>query len=294
MATDLLHRFIFEDAHVRGELVQLRDTFQSIIEAQDYPPAIKTLLGELLAATSLLTATIKFEGDISIQLQGQGLLKYAVINGSHDQKVRGVARWEGDVTDQPFTELMEQGVLVITITPEEGERYQGIVSLERPSLAECLQEYFLQSEQLLTNIQLRVSSDERDSACGGMLLQVLPQSSETSHDQENEQFDHLSQLTQTITTEELTTLSVEKILHRLYHEEDLTLFDPQPVTFSCSCSREKSAAALANIAKQELLDIIAEKGEISTQCQFCNTEYVFDAIDVESIHAGNHGSATYQ
>lgn len=150
MANNILNRYLFDDLSVRGELVQLDETYQRIISSKEYPAAIEKLLGELLVATTLLTATLKFEGSITIQLQGEGPVSLAVINGDNNQQVRGVARWEGDIpTNANVRELMgKNGYLVITIEPEQGERYQGIVGLESDNLSEIIESYFERSEQL--------------------------------------------------------------------------------------------------------------------------------------------------
>ena len=285
---DQLDRFLFEDRNVRGELVKLCDSYQGILDSYHYPAIIQDLLGELMAAACLLTATLKFEGEVSLQIQSEGLVKYVVINGTHDQKLRGVARWnEQFKLPSCFAELFKKGYLAITLAPKDGERYQGIVALDKPTLAECLEDYFLQSEQLLTKVSLFTQRDDNGAVAGGMLLQVVPESSETSQDGENPDFEHLGHMMNTLKIEELFSLPTEDILHRLYHEEKIRLFDSQPVTFSCDCSKERSAIALQNVSKADLLEIVAEEGAVVMNCQFCHQEYRFDAIDVENIHADN-------
>lgn len=290
---DLLHRYIFNQAHVRGELVQLNESYQAILAANKYPSVIQTLLGELMAATCLLTATLKFEGEVALQVQGDGAVKYAVINGTHEQKLRGVARWDEQLESLPesFDALFEKGVLVITITPKEGERYQGMVALDKPSLAECIEAYFEQSEQLATKVMLRTSLTQNNQQAAGMLLQVLPTSSETTEVKDRPEFEHLAKLTETLKDEEMFGLPAQEILFRLYHQEDTELFTAQPVQFKCSCSKERSACALANVDKQELLEIVATDGDVKMNCQYCHAEYRFDAIDIESIHAGANPSS---
>ncbi len=290
MGFDQLHRYIFNQGNVRGELVRLESSFQSILDSHPYPPIIQKVLGELMSVASLLTATLKFEGEIAIQLQSEGILKYAVINGTHEQELRGVARWEEDVELLPdsFAELLVKGVLVITITPKEGERYQGMVAADKPSLAECVECYFQQSEQLTTKVILRTQLEDDSSMAGGMLLQVLPTSSAATQAVETD-FEHLSQLTDTIKDEELFSLPAEEILHRLYHQEQVEVYPASPVRFKCSCSKTRSANALINVDKHELLDIVSKEGNIKMDCQYCHAQYVFDAIDVESIHAGTYG-----
>ena len=285
---DQLHRYIFDTVNVRGELVQLQHSYQAILDAQGYPKSVSQLMGELMAATSLLTATLKFEGDIAVQVQSDGIVKYAVVNGTHDQKMRGTARWDQAVEQIPteLNQLLPKGVLVINITPTKGERYQGMVSLDKPTLAECLEAYFAQSEQLATKIVLKTRTEGDNPMAGGLFLQVLPTSSEVSDVTERPEFTHLSTLTETISEDELLGLSAAEVLHRLYHQEDIQVYEPQVVEFKCTCSKERSAAALLNVDKQELLDIVAQEGAVTLNCQYCHTQYSFDGIDVESIYGG--------
>lgn len=285
-AFDHLYRYLFDDLNVRGELVRLQDSYRQILSAQDYPEPVQRLLGELMAATSLLTATLKFEGDIAVQIQSEGPVQYAVINGTQNQQLRGVARWQGQVPES-FGEMFIKGYLAITITPKDGERYQGVVPLDKPSLAQCLESYFEQSEQLATQVNLYV--DPVQQRAGGLLLQVLPVADNAKQD-----FEHLAKLTETMTADELFTLPVTEVLHRLYHEQQVQLFEPQPVVFKCSCSKERSATALESVDKDELLQIVAEQGAITMNCQYCHAEYRFDAIDVEAIHAGTFTSEPTQ
>ena len=285
---DLLYRYLFEEYEVRGELVQLDHTYRHVVEAQNYPVQVQKLLGELLVATSLLTATLKFEGSITVQLQGTGPVSLAVINGDHLQQLRGVARWQGELPTEPdLKALVGDGHLVITITPEEGERYQGIVSLESDSLASSLESYFAQSEQLATRIWIRTGGTTAEPLAAGMLLQELP----ASNEQHAEEFDHLSKLTDTIKDEELFTLPAEEILYRLYHEEEVRLFAPQQIQFRCTCSRERSEQALLQIGKVEVDAMIHEQGQIDMHCDYCGTHYRFDAIDAQALFAEGRSPA---
>lgn len=282
MNKDTLYRYLFENADVRGELVQLADAYQSVVNAHEYPQVLRRFLGELMAATSLLTATLKFSGDIAVQVQGNGPVSLAVINGNNHQQLRGVARWDGELADDAsLGDLFGQGYIVITLTPDEGERYQGVVALDKPTLAECIQDYFQQSEQLPTGIWLFADGER----AAGIFLQVLP--SEEDH---NAEYEHLTTLTATIKQEELLQLPAEEVLHRLYHEEEVRLFDPVEVSFKCTCSRERSAAAIRSIEKAEILEILAEQGQIEMGCEYCNSQYRFDAIDIEALYA--NGSLT--
>ena len=153
MASNVLNRYLLDDLYVRGELVQLDSAYQSIIANKNYPAPLQGLLGELLVATTLLTATLKFEGSITLQLQGDGPVSLAVINGDHEQKVRGVARFDGNIDDEAsIHDMLGKGHLVITIDPKQGERYQGIVALDGNNLSEIIEGYFANSEQLRTTM----------------------------------------------------------------------------------------------------------------------------------------------
>lgn len=276
---DQLNRYLFENRAVRGELVKVSETWQRILENHDYPPAVKQVLGELLVATSLLTATLKFDGDITVQLQGDGPLTLAVINGNNQQQMRGVARVQGDIADNAsLKDMVGNGYLVITISPKEGERYQGVVGLEGDTIAACLEDYFMRSEQLPTRLFIRTGSVEGKAAAGGMFLQVLP-----AQDAQTEDFNHLATLTETITSEELLTLAPTDVLWRLYHEEEVTLYEPQEVSFSCTCSRERCASALKTLPDEEIEAILEEDKQIDMGCEYCGTHYIFDAMDIATI-----------
>ncbi|WFB48106.1 Hsp33 family molecular chaperone HslO [Vibrio coralliilyticus] len=279
MANNVLNRYLFEDLSVRGELVQLDEAYQRIISSKEYPAPLQKLLGELLVSTTLLTATLKFEGSITMQLQGDGPVSLAVINGDHDQKVRGVARWEGDIADDAsIHDMLGKGHLVITIDPKKGERYQGIVGLDGDNLSDILESYFANSEQLKTRIWLRLGEHNGQQRAAGMLIQVMPDGTGTPED-----FEHLEQLTDTVKNEELFTLEANDLLYRLYNQEKVRLFDPQPVEFHCGCSRERSGAAIVTIDRAEVNDILAEVGSISLHCDYCGTNYTFDEAQISEL-----------
>ena len=277
---DQLHRYLFENFAVRGELVTVSQTLQQILENHTYPQPVKTVLAELLVATSLLTATLKFEGSITVQLQGDGPVRLAVINGDNNQQLRGVARYEGELpSDGKLQSLIGNGQLIITITPEQGERYQGIIALDADTLAGCLEHYFAQSEQLATKLWIRTGYHQGEPRAAGILLQALPAQSEDH----SADFDHLTQLTATIKDEELFGLEAEEILYRLYHQDKVRVFDPQAVEFRCTCSRARCEGALLQIEKEEVLEMVQELGKIDMHCDYCGAQYQFDGIDVETL-----------
>lgn len=276
---DLLHRYIFENLDARGELVQLNSTFNEIIEGHNYPDPVKQLLGELLAATCLLTATLKFEGDIAVQLQGDGPVKYAVINGDNEQNMRGIARLQSEITGSSIKDLIGKGHMVITITPKKGERYQGIVPLDQDTLAKCLEQYFTQSEQLTTRLWFATDVTEGAAKVSGLFLQVLPVDKEKAE----QDFVHLEALTNTIKDEELLTLDATTVLTRLYHEDNPRVFEPQAVNYKCTCTRDKTAGALVNVGLESLLEEIEKSGDIQISCHYCLKNYTFDESQVRAL-----------
>ncbi|SFN74154.1 Hsp33 family molecular chaperone HslO [Xenorhabdus japonica] len=274
---DQLHRFLFESHSVRGELVSVSETYQRMLENHHFPQPVQQLLGELLVATSLLTATLKFNGDITVQIQGDGPVKLAVINGNNLQQMRGTARIDGEVNAaSSLRDMLGNGYMVITVTPTEGERYQGVVALEGDTLAKCLDTYFKQSEQLPTRLFIRTGMQDGKMAAGGMLLQSLPGEQENSEDM----LDHLVQLTATIKGEELFTLDAKEVLYRLYHEEDVMLYEPQQVEFRCTCSRQRCADSLVTLPEAHLQEILHKDGKIDMECEFCGTHYIFEENDI--------------
>ena len=279
MQQDLLHRYLFDKLDVRGELVQIEHAYNEMIANHNYPEPVKALLGELLVATCLLTATLKFEGEIAVQLQGDGPVKYAVINGDDKQNMRGIARMQSEVSGSTVKELVGKGYMVITITPTKGERYQGIVPLEHDTLSECIESYFEQSEQLKTRLWFATDTTEGNAKASGLFLQVLPVDKQKSIDD----FTHLEALSDTIKREELLELDANTVLTRLYHEDNPRVFDPQTITFKCGCSREKTITALVNVGQQALLDDVAENGAVNISCHYCLKEYVFDEQDIKNI-----------
>ncbi|MGL9773419.1 MAG: Hsp33 family molecular chaperone HslO [Sodalis sp. (in: enterobacteria)] len=276
---DQLQRYLFEDYAVRGELVSLQETYRQVLGQHNYPPAVKTLLGELLVATSLLTATLKFTGEITVQLQGDGPLRRAVINGDDRQNMRGLARINGDIANATtLAQMLGNGYLVITLTPAEGERYQGVVGLEGPRLADCLENYFLQSEQLPTRLFIRTGEYQGEVAAAGLLLQVLP-----GQDTRADDFDHLAQLTATVKGDELFALPANDVLYRLYHQDNVIVYPAQSVQFLCACSRQRCADALMTLDEQELHDMFEQNVEIDMHCDFCGSHYRFDADAIADL-----------
>jgi molecular chaperone Hsp33 len=275
--TDTLHRFLFEHLPIRGEIVHLDSVWQAVIERHDYPPVLKNLMGELCAAAVLLAATLKLQGSMVLQIHGKGAVKLLVVECTGDLELRATAKWEGDLSLGTLQDLVGDGRFVITLDPKDGNQaYQGIVALEGDTIAEILQNYMTRSEQLETRLWL--AADGKVAA--GMLLQKLPQQREHM---DADAWGRATQIAATLKAEELLTLPAQELIHRLYHEEDIRLFDAQSIVFRCACSRENVARMLQMLGREEVESILAERKEIEVHCEFCNERYLFDAIDAEAV-----------
>jgi len=278
---DELHRFIFDNLPVRGERVQLQASWKAVLDRHDYPPVIREVLGEAMAAAVLLSASIKFLGSITLQIQSTGPVSMLVVQVKTDKTLRAIASYDEDLDIKPgLKNMFGEAQLVITIEMESAsERYQGIVALGETSIAAALEEYFRSSEQLETRLWL--TADENIAA--GFLLQQMP--GERSTYEEDDDWNRLLLLTQTLKEEELKTLAVKTLLERLYSEDDVRLFAADKVKFACDCSKEKIEKTLLTLGREEVVSILEEQGEVGVDCNFCNQHYSFDSIDVETMFA---------
>ncbi len=277
--SDRLHRFLFEHADVRGEVVQLDDAFTEIIRRTDHEPAVERLIGEGLAAVALLAATLKYPCALTLQLQARGPLTLLLVQAASDGSLRAMAHAREPVPgDATLDAQASDGTLAITIEPESGgERYQGIVDLAGGSLSAALEHYFRESEQLLTRVWLSA----REEHAAGMLIQRLPASEAAGGDADA--WSRAEQLAATITGHELRELAPGEVIRRLFHEEDIRLFNPMPFRFRCRCSRERVAAMLQGLGEQEMRETLEEQGRVEVHCDFCNEPYRFDAVDIEAL-----------
>lgn len=291
--SDCLQRFMFEQLDIRGALVRLDDAWAGVRDAQSYPKPVQRLLGEMLTATALLASIVKVNGTLTVQASGDGPLAAVMAECRDRTQLRGIARirdeeaFDGDNLIDG-TAALGQGLITITIRPELGDRageaYQGIVPMDGSSLAEALEGYFVQSEQIPTRFWL--AADESHTA--GMLIQALPpELTRFNHAerQREEDFARISLLAGTVTAKELKDLPGQRLLSRLFFEETISLQKIENIDFSCSCSHERTREALRAMPLEELEQILAEDGDISMTCQFCHAEYRFDGIDVAAVHA---------
>ncbi|MEE4246148.1 MAG: Hsp33 family molecular chaperone HslO, partial [Kangiellaceae bacterium] len=281
-ATDFIQRFLFEEHAVRGHWIKLEKTLVELLNGHDYPASVEKQLFEAALATNLLTETIKFEGRLSLQIQSGGALSLILVQADHQHQFRGIARHQTSVPDSDdLKELMPGAQMALTIEPNLGKRYQGIVPMHQHNLSDNLADYFRQSEQLAT--QLWLFSDHNSAA--GLFLQAMPESDQ--HQTERADFDHLAHLAATLSAEEALSLDAETVLHRLFHQEPLRLFPAEPIRFNCGCSRQKSLASLTLVPKAELEEMLEQQGKVAMNCEFCQTHYEFDSIDIAQIFANS-------
>ncbi|EAQ97155.1 Hsp33 family molecular chaperone HslO [Congregibacter litoralis] len=272
-------RFLFEHMDLRGEIVHLDQVISDVSDIHSYPAGVSRLLGEFLVASVLLASTLKFRGSLTVQARSDREVPLIMAECSSELTVRAIARGAEGATSDSFDALLGGGQLVLTVTPERGKQYQGIVPLTGDSLASSLDSYFSQSEQLQTRLHL--SSD--GSRAAGLLLQQLPPQLEGNAANRQEQWDRVCMLAATLGGDELIGLGDATLLHRLYHEEVLRLFDLEPVRFRCSCSQDRTLAALATLGDQEIRNIIEEQGAVTMDCEFCNQRYQFRESDLRGL-----------
>lgn len=279
---DNQQRFMVESCDVRGHIVQLDDTWRDAVARTDYPGPVRQILGEAFVAATLLASTIKFEGKLTLQVRGNGPIHLLVVQITNQGTMRGLARWS-QVPDS--AELMsafgEDARMIITIEAKEyAEPYQGIVPLEGNCLADALQTYFRTSEQLPTRLYHAVGA----TTAAGVLVQKLPVEERTYHDADGWQ--RATVLCSTLTNDELCTDDIQTLLHRVFHEERVLIFEPEHLSFHCSCSRERTDGMLLGLGKEEVDSILEEQGKVEITCEFCDSVYLYDAVDVTALFRG--------
>ena len=287
--SDIRTRFIFDDMPIRGMHIRLEKVWQHIVNQKHYPVAIRRTLGELLAACSLLSANLKNEGTLIVQVQGQGRLKMLVVEATSENTVRATARWDETAEirdDESLTALLgKNSVFVLTHQPKDADPWQGVVPLEGDGIAQMLVNYMKRSEQLDTYITLAAD----DQAAGALLLQRLPE-----EELDDAAWEHVTTLAQTLTSQELTGLDAHHALYRLYHETPPRVFEPEAIEFACTCSRGKVSDMLLMLGGQEVGGVVAEQGSIQIDCDFCHTKYVFDETDVNALFGADVVNAVRQ
>lgn len=280
---DRAQRFLFEEADIRGDSVQLDAAYREILAIHQYAYGVSRLLGEFLSAAVLLSANLKFEGKLILQVSSEGQIPLLMVECDHSLRLRGIARGAEQATSNNNDQLLCNGLLAITIDPTNGQRYQGIVPLRRGSLAQSLDAYFEQSEQLKTRIWLAADGNR----AGGLLLQQLPAQITNDETQRLQHWKHACAMAATVKEAELLELHAEHLLYRLYHQDPVRLFEPVPVSFHCTCSRERTRNALVTLHPTELEELLEELGSITMDCEFCNQHYCFNRNDLAGVLEGD-------
>ena len=286
---DSLQRFIFEKAPIRGEFIHLNDSFQTIVSQHAYPEPLRQLLGEALCVAGLLTAIIKFNGRLTVQFRGKGKLKLLLVQCDNQFHLRGLIKWEGEVSSyEALMDSFQEGVLSIMLDGGLKSRYQGIVAWQGRSLAESIEGYFKNSEQLATKIWLAVD----DTCAKGLMLQVIPASDKEATGIEqaiiNPHWAHITQQTADLCPADMLKLDYQALLDKLYPEEEIRFFPSIPVAFHCNCSRKRGEDAILLLGRKEAEEELKDKHSIVVTCDFCNKEYVFDPVDVARIFEDEH------
>lgn len=271
---DKVRRFLFEQHGIRGVWVKLVDSWQEAKQFQNQPEIALNQLGQALASVAMLSTTVKFDGSMILQAQSDGAISTLVAQASNDYKIRGVVKCAKNPEGDSLTELFGQGRLVLTIEAGQGNPYQGIVPLQGENLASALETYFEQSEQLKTRLWLFANATH----AAGLLLQELPSQEGQPNDWET-----IEVLANTVTAQEMFDLDCHELLHRLFHEEDVRLFNSEAVEFQCSCSRERIENTLRAMGKEEVRAILIEQEKIDVTCEFCHANYQFHAPDIDVI-----------
>ncbi|MFY7698299.1 MAG: Hsp33 family molecular chaperone HslO [Legionella sp.] len=274
---DTLQPFIFEHANIRGGIVRLDQTFKTIISQHPYPPMIKQFLGEAITSSLLVAGSIKFEGEISLQFHGDKRLPLLIVQCNHQLQVRAFAKFQENAADLDYQKSFLAGEMLLTINQyKQTQAYQSIVPIRSFSMSENLMSYFEQSEQIKSHVWLAVNDDK----AAGMLLQLMPEEDHTQHEQLWEYAIHIGQ---TLDKKELLTLDNHTLLHRLYHETELRLYNARNIEFSCRCNVEKMKQVLTILGQDDLEKLFDERGKIEINCDFCNHNYIFDAIEIGSF-----------
>ena len=290
---DAVHRFTVEHQSVRGRFVRLGPAWLALREHADYPEPVRRLLGEAAAAAVLLASTIKFEGELTLQMQGTGAVRLLVAQCTHDLKLRAVARFDAQRVVEGFEALVGDGQLAVTLEAEGGARYQGIVPLGGGSLAAALERYFEGSEQLPTAIALAAD----DAQAAGLLVQRMPQSggragADDAASLAAREAEASATLEATrdalagLAADELLARPVDELLQRACAGHDLRLQPGQPVAFRCRCSAERVSGMLRALGEVELDGIIAEQGAVTVTCEFCHRPWRFEAREVAGLFGG--------
>lgn len=293
VSDDLAAAFQIEGWPVRGRLVRLGAAIDTILKAHAYPEPVAGLLGEACALAALVGSSLKFDGRLLIQAQGDGPVRYVIADYGTDGTLRGYCRYdEAEVAaaSQGFVRpgaqtLLGKGVFIMTLDRgADFERTQGITPIEGESLSLCAEHYFEQSEQVPTKVRLAVGSVQTEAGAqwraGGAMIQVV--AGDAARGSTEEVWDRTRALFTTLGDDELIdpTISSETLLFRLFHEDGVRLEGARPLAAVCRCSKDRIAAVLASFDPRERHDMVEPDGKIHVTCEYCATVYKLEPDDV--------------
>lgn len=295
---DFVQTFQIEDLNIRGRLVRMDSAYNDAIRQHGYPPAIKRLVGETMVLASILASALKYDGVFTLQVQGDGPVSLIMADITTDGAMRAYAKLrEGvdaaEIGNGSIPQTLGAGHMAFTVDQgPDTERYQGITELTGATLAECAHNYFRQSEQLETAIAITADAGEGDTPAlaAGLMVQRLPTSRDGEQEEEN--WRRAVVLMSLITSEELLdpALSASQILYRLYHEDGIRLYPQRALRNECRCSEERVSRTLRAFPRAEI-DDMADDGLITVTCEFCRTDYVYDAARLDDLYADRADSA---
>lgn len=273
MTKDFLQKFMFENIPVKGCLMRLEQSWLEVQQRARPDPAVREMLGQALCAATLMASSIKFDGTVSLQLQSSGRLRFLLGQCSQKHQVRGISRMNPDLAQG--TDLLIDPVLSINLEPDgDGSPYQGIVAIENRNLAQALELYFAQSEQLETRFWLVANQ----TSCAAFMLQRMPGEPENQDD-----FARIDQLASTLSDQELLGTEPARLLHLLFNEDTVRLYDAESLEFGCRCSQRRVADVLHSLGQQDMESLLAERGRVEVNCEYCGKDYQFDPVDIAAI-----------
>lgn len=281
MTNNSIQRFLFKELNIRGQVIQLNEAWQSMIQDRHYPVAIRQLLGKLTAFSVIMANGMKHTGKITLQVQGNGPITLLVVEVTHDLKIKGVAKTNETIPEQAtLDELLGDGQILVTLENTQTQHhFQSYVDRTGDNIEETFENFLSQSEQLPSKIWLAAT----DIALGGVLIQKMPESDDLDADG----WDRIHSLTTTVTDDELTQLETETLLHRLFHEETVELFEPQTITYECPEDKERVTNMLKSLGEEEVRKILEEQGEIVIHNEMCNFHMRFNQADVDDLFAAD-------
>ena len=274
---NLVQRFLLEDLDIRGTFVKLDSEWQEVLTRRNYSDSIVELLGQATAVVLLMSSNIKFNGKLTLQLQSEGDLDLLIVQSNKVHEFRSFARNKGNVIGNDLTQITQKGIFVITIEANIGDKpYQGLVSVDFDSMAENIETYFNQSEQIQTMLVLRANNHQ----VAGLLLQALPDTKADNND-----WERLRYMAETLSLEELKSIDRKTLINKMFAEDNVTVYPHEEASFQCACSEEKTLSILSGLDVKELAEIVKDSEPVTISCDFCGKKYRHDVATVNALLA---------